>query len=295
MGFGGDIYQTPADASNKPATDSLGLHSQSTSSDESDAHLVLTPTLTFSNHNDVRVMLQKSSISGQLVVTRDLLPNASDRARELWKEEQSIHARLSHPNIVRVISTSAERIVLEHANACDLRAFSKRKLPLGIPTGLKEVALRPILQALQYLHEQDIVHRDIKPENVFMTMENGRLVAKLGDFGFACMAGTDHRSCGTDGFMAPEVKWLTSQGCTYDCKADVFSFGAMVLDCLVKCTLGPLDLEDALLPGCDGLDHLMQVYLPGNDVLQDFLLRACCYDRHKRASAKELLAHPWMA
>ena len=156
MGFGGDIYQTPAGASNKPVTDSLGLHSQSPSSDDSDAHLVLTPTLTFSNHNDVRVMLQKSSISGQLVVTRDLLLNASDRARELWKEEQSIHARLSHPNIVRVISTSAERIVLEHANACDLRAFSKRKLPLGIPTGLKEGALRPILKALQYLHEQEV-------------------------------------------------------------------------------------------------------------------------------------------
>ena len=37
-----------------------------------------------------------------------------------------------------------------------------------------------LLQALEHLHEHDLVHMDIKPENIFIGMDG---ICKLGDFG----------------------------------------------------------------------------------------------------------------
>ncbi len=36
------------------------------------------------------------------------------------------------------------------------------------------------LQAVQHLHDHDLIHMDIKPENIFIGMDG---VCKLGDFG----------------------------------------------------------------------------------------------------------------
>ena len=63
----------------------------------------------------------------------------------------------------------------------------------------------PILDALQYLHSQNIVHRDIKLENIIMDKKNN---AKLIDFGFSVIIYNDQKLkvfCGTPSYMAPEI------------------------------------------------------------------------------------------
>lgn len=63
----------------------------------------------------------------------------------------------------------------------------------------------PILDALQYLHSQNIVHRDIKLENIIMDKKNN---AKLIDFGFSVIISNDQKLkvfCGTPSYMAPEI------------------------------------------------------------------------------------------
>jgi hypothetical protein len=84
-----------------------------------------------------------------------------------------------------------------------------------------------ILLALEYLHLQvEVLHRDIKSENVVFSVKD---VAKLTDFGvgrFGSTAGewTFNFPPGSLLYIAPEV--LRQE--TYDCRADLFSFGVLV-------------------------------------------------------------------
>lgn len=72
------------------------------------------------------------------------------------------------------------------------------------------VIIRQLLEALQYLHNNEIVHRDVKPDNIFLTsLDDGARVV-LGDFGWArAIPGQGmhrqrmHTFCGTKDYLAP--------------------------------------------------------------------------------------------
>ncbi|XP_059064855.1 G-type lectin S-receptor-like serine/threonine-protein kinase At2g19130 [Cryptomeria japonica] len=86
-------------------------------------------------------------------------------------------------------------------------------------------------RALVYLHEEcrdQIIHSDIKPENILLDSD---FTAKIADFGLAKLVGRDFSRVltsmrGTQGYIAPE--WLA--GLAITSKADVYSFGMMVLE-----------------------------------------------------------------
>lgn len=42
--------------------------------------------------------------------------------------------------------------------------------------------IKQILEALSYIHEQNMIHRDLKPTNIFL---DKNFIVKLGDFGLA--------------------------------------------------------------------------------------------------------------
>src|SRR3981081_2151265 len=92
--------------------------------------------------------------------------------------------------------------------------------------------LRQLLEALQYLHTNNVVHRDLKPENVFI---DGASNIRIGDFGLATsgqynllemadMAQGTHdmtTNIGTASYVAPEVML----GADYTSKVDLYSLG----------------------------------------------------------------------
>ncbi|KAL3307369.1 hypothetical protein Ciccas_014121 [Cichlidogyrus casuarinus] len=79
-----------------------------------------------------------------------------------------------------------------------------KKNPQGIfPNYLAIYYMACLLEAVHFLHSQNVVHRDIKPQNIFL-MQDGLM--KLGDFGLAVQANERiRRPCGTCGFLSKYV------------------------------------------------------------------------------------------
>ncbi|KAL9931169.1 hypothetical protein V8E36_009973 [Tilletia maclaganii] len=84
--------------------------------------------------------------------------------------------------------------------------------------------VRTIVEAVVYLHAQNIVHRDLKPENLLFrdkTEESDLLIA---DFGLSRVVDDEKMTalsttCGTPGYMAPEIFKKTGHGKPVDmCK-----------------------------------------------------------------------------
>ncbi|XP_054158508.1 uncharacterized protein LOC128956817 [Oppia nitens] len=87
-----------------------------------------------------------------------------------------------------------------------------------------------ILEAINYIHKQEIIHRSIKPTNILIINRNNHKFIKLADFGYA----TEHESSSQshtmlkidDKYMAPEVK----RSRKYCIKSDMYSIGGIAQD-----------------------------------------------------------------
>jgi eukaryotic-like serine/threonine-protein kinase len=101
-----------------------------------------------------------------------------------FRREGSILARLTHPNIARLIdagvtSTGQPYLILEHIVGASIDRHCDERL-LSVEARVR--LFLDVLEAVIHAHANLIVHRDIKPANVLVT-DDGRV--KLLDFGIA--------------------------------------------------------------------------------------------------------------
>lgn len=152
---------------------------------------------------------------------------------EQFAHEAQLLSHLVHPGIVRCIAFGATAdgrhfLATEWLEGETLRQRLARSPALTIGEALSIV--RRIAEALAAAHAWGVVHRDVTPANVVL-LADGSL--KLLDFGIA-RAGlrplmTETEGLGTPGYVAPEQARGDGR---VDARADVFSLGCVLFECL---------------------------------------------------------------
>ncbi|MET1082985.1 MAG: serine/threonine-protein kinase, partial [Burkholderiales bacterium] len=151
------------------------------------------------------------------------------------QREGSILARLTHPNIARLIDAGVDQgqpyLVLEYVEGeaidrwCDAQA-------LGVDARIR--LFMDVLTAVAHAHNNLILHRDLKPSNILVDREGG---VKLLDFGIAKLIEDRERPAAateltqlagrafTPEYAAPEQ---VQQGGDVTTATDVYSLGVLL-------------------------------------------------------------------
>ena len=145
--------------------------------------------------------------------------------------EIKIHSKLDHPNIIKLYNMNETdneiNIIMEYAKNGNLfQLISKNSS--GLPEKMAFHYFIQVVNAVYFLHENQIIHRDIKPENLLLDQNN---TIKLCDFGWAKQLTLKNRSsfCGTIEYMAPEI--IESEN--YDYSVDIWSLGILLYELLI--------------------------------------------------------------
>uniref|UniRef100_UPI00398F2EED serine/threonine-protein kinase ULK1 isoform X3 n=1 Tax=Pristiophorus japonicus TaxID=55135 RepID=UPI00398F2EED len=161
------------------------------------------------------------------------------KSQTLLGKEIKILKELKHVNIVALYDfqemANSVYLVMEYCNGGDLADYLHLKGTLSEDT--IRLFLQQIAGAMKMLHSKGVIHRDLKPQNILLSYAGGRksnpnsIRIKIADFGFARYLQTNMLAatlCGSPMYMAPEV--IMSQH--YDAKADLWSIGTIVYQCL---------------------------------------------------------------
>ncbi|UQA54617.1 serine/threonine-protein kinase PknK [Polyangium aurulentum] len=172
--------------------------------------------------------------SGALVALK-VLHAAGAQLAGHFARESYVLAELDHPGIVRYVGHGAAPtgelyLAMEWLEGEDLAKRLERG-PLSVAETIT-LGVR-VAEALGAAHARGVVHRDIKPGNLFLPDNDiGRV--KILDFGIARPQATRPATrtgilLGTPGYMAPEQA-LGAR--VIDARADVFSLGTVLYECL---------------------------------------------------------------
>jgi CHASE2 domain-containing sensor protein len=167
-----------------------------------------------------------------MVLADEIEDEMRDEVKTRFFREAEAAGRLDHPNIVTVYDVGDEQdlayIAMDYLKGKDLTAYSTTKTLL--PTSQVWEIIMSVASALDYAHQQHVVHRDIKPANIIY--DNKKHVAKITDFGVACLTDASKTKTGTvlgsPYYMSPEQL----AGKRVDGRADLFSLGVTLYQML---------------------------------------------------------------
>lgn len=150
--------------------------------------------------------------------------------KRFLREAKAI-AHLSHPNIIGIHHVDFDDknpyIEMEYVDGCDLKEYMQ-KTSLDFKDKVR--LLLPIVEAVAYAHQNNVIHRDIKPSNIIISKEGHPY---LMDFGLAKITNVEDKSLtktgmsiGSPGYMSPEqAEGLRRQ---INSVSDVYSLGGVL-------------------------------------------------------------------
>jgi serine/threonine protein kinase len=157
--------------------------------------------------------------------------SADERRISAFEEEARLTASLSHPHVVRVLTTG--------------RAFGRFYIAMELVSGghfehqirergkIPEAEMLPmaieVAQGLKAAHDAGLIHRDVKPGNILLDAKGN---VKIVDFGLALVTkGGEAQATelwATPYYVPPE----TIEGYPEDFRSDIYAFGATLYHAL---------------------------------------------------------------
>lgn len=223
--------------------------------------------------------------------------NMDEDEKRMLFNEINILKEIDHPNIIKMYEFFEDEkryyLVTEICKGGELfdeilqrGKFSERDAA---------VLMKQVLQCINYCHQNNIIHRDLKPENILLEANKEFDQIKIIDFGTSLVYDPSRNldeKLGTPYYIAPEVL-----GKNYDSKCDIWSCGVITYillsgmppfngqsdqDIMKKVRQGSFDFED-------------RAWANVSDKAKDFITKLLTYDKDARATASEILTHPWLA
>lgn len=158
-------------------------------------------------------------------------PTNHERALRYFENEITFLRSLTHPNIVTFLTLLGESLnqilvmeLMPDGNLEEMIKNSDESLSL---LSQYSIAL-DIAESLHYLHELHIIHRDLKPANILLHVQQGRILAKLCDFGFATSLDRApfYDLPGTSHYYSPELLMSRDERShPYSKSSDTYAFG----------------------------------------------------------------------
>jgi len=259
-----------------------------------------------------------SKIDGRKVALKiGAISDLSELANEI-----GLQSMCRHPNIVECIEAYAfnQEVCMVQSLVEGGSLTDCLDLDYPMPEPAIAYMCKNILQGLAFMHSQHRLHRDIKSDNILIDLDGN---VKVADFGFAINLTSEAAKrtsvVGTPYWMAPEL----IRGQEYDFKVDLWSLGITAIEmaegeppllrepplrALLLITINPSPtLKSAAKEDSSKLDlNAISIQMPGDNQTDDnseggwsktfthFLARCLDLNPERRASAEELLQHPFL-
>lgn len=235
---------------------------------------------------------------GKVAVKIILKKNVKGNDQMVYDELDMLQ-RLRHPHIVRFVDWFESRdkyyIITQLATGGELfdRICEKGKFTEKDASK----TIKQVLEAVDYLHQNNVVHRDLKPENLLYLSRDPDSQIVLADFGIAKHLDTPDgvlkTMAGSFGYAAPEV--MLKRG--HSKPVDMWSLGVITYTLL--CGYSPFRSE-SLADLIDETKHGRVVFHERywkevSQEAKDFIMTMLKPDPHDRTSSSAALKDPWIA
>ena len=230
-------------------------------------------------NNDSLFALKKISINKILESGNNL---------NIIKREINIHSKIVHENIVQFYSVKEEineiSILLEYCkNGSIFELISKN----GFDEYKTYLYFSQVVNAVYFLHKNNLIHRDIKPENILLDSEK----IKLCDFGWCCEINSNNRNsfCGTFEYMAPEI----INEIPYGKPVDIWALGILLYEFYYG--ISPFNAQKSK----DIINNILsnKLFFPNkksipND-MKDLIIKMLNFNALERYTIEQVVMHPW--